>query len=46
MFGFLLEKEEDCHGNGDKIIKQIKDKVGEEKFKVYDSFPTIIYIST
>jgi len=34
MLGFILEKEEDCHGSGDKIIKQIKDKLGEEKFKV------------
>ncbi|KAK3738880.1 hypothetical protein QZH41_014662 [Actinostola sp. cb2023] len=33
MMGFILEKEEDCHGNGDKIIKQIKDKLGDDKFK-------------
>jgi len=33
MMGFILEKEEDCHGSGDKIIIQIKDKLGEDKFK-------------
>jgi len=33
MLGFILEKQEDCHGEGDKIIKQIKDKLGEDKFK-------------
>ena len=34
MMGFILEKEEDCHGTGDKIIKQIKDTLGDDKFKV------------
>merc|ERR1719309_791260 len=33
MLGFILEKQEDSHGEGDKIIKQIKDKPGEDKFK-------------
>lgn len=34
MLGFILQKQEDCHGNGDKIIKEIKDALGGEKFKV------------
>jgi hypothetical protein len=32
--GFILSKQEDCHGTGDKIIKEIKDALGEDKFKV------------
>ncbi|KAK3738877.1 hypothetical protein QZH41_014661 [Actinostola sp. cb2023] len=33
MMGFILEKADDCHGTGDKIIKEIKDALGEDKFK-------------
>ncbi|XP_031559995.1 hemicentin-1-like [Actinia tenebrosa] len=33
MMGFILQKQEDCHGTGDKIIKEIKDALGEDKFK-------------
>jgi hypothetical protein len=34
MLGFILQKEKDCHRTGDKIIKEIKDALGEDKFKV------------
>lgn len=41
MLGFILEKEEDCHGSGDKIITQIKDKLGEDKFKASNFYKSI-----
>jgi len=34
MLGFLLQKQLYCHLTGDTIIKEIKDALGEDKFKV------------
>ncbi|XP_031561318.1 hemicentin-1-like [Actinia tenebrosa] len=33
MLGILMENEEDCKGNGDKIIGEIKNELGEDDFR-------------
>lgn len=34
LVGFILQKQEDCKGTGGKIIKDIKDALGENVFQV------------
>jgi hypothetical protein len=38
MLGILMENEDNCKGTGDKLIKEIKDELGEEDFKVLVEF--------
>lgn len=42
MLGFILQKLEDCHRTGDRIINEIKDTLGEEKFRVSRSLYQIL----
>lgn len=45
MLGLVLRKEEECSTSGNKIIKKIKEVLGEKKFKVHTMFLILKSIS-